>query len=303
VSHLVDVPQSYLMLEAGQYDSYGYLFTKPTFISLDPNASVSNLQISGVRVGVNGALLHAGQAYEPLNQTIGANYTPTEGQQMTPIGTVVSIEKGPLEDLYFLQFDHIGANDSPLPPPADPTRPTPVDLPAESDVGLRTFDELNATLAQITGVSPNNVAVVNTYTLVKQALPSIEKLGTFGPAQQTGLAQLAIQYCSQMVDSASLRNAFYGSALNPLATATSTFGSPGSPNTTNRDIVIDALMNKGKNSGLEWDASVDGLIPTELDSLIDRLVAGPTGSAPNGTATVMKAACGAVLGSGTTLIQ
>ena len=45
------------------------------------------------------------------------------------------------------------------------------------------------------------------------------------------------------------------------------------------------------------------MIPTEIDSLINRLVSGPTGSASSGTSTVMKAACGAVLGSGTTLIQ
>jgi hypothetical protein len=32
-------------------------------------------------------------------------------------------------------------------------------------------------------------------------------------------------------------------------------------------------------------------------------VSGPTGGSANGTGTVMKAACGAVLGSGTTLIQ
>src|SRR6188768_3538003 len=175
VSHLVTVPQAYVMIEASQLDSYGLQFSKPTFISLDPNASVSNLQISGVRIGVNGALMHAGQAYEPLNQTIGSNYTAAAGQQMTPIGTVVSIEKGPLNDLYFLQFDHIGTNDSPLAPPPDPTaQPKPL-LPAEPDVGLRTFDELNVTLSQITGVSTNNTAVVNTYALVKQALPSIEK--------------------------------------------------------------------------------------------------------------------------------
>jgi len=302
VSHLVTVPQAYVMIEASQLDSYGLQFSKPTFISLDPNASVSNLEIRGVRVGVNGALLHTGQAYEPLNQIIGSNYTAAAGQEMTPIGTVVSIEKGPLEDLYFLQFDHIGANDSPLAPPPAPTRPTPVDLPAESDVGLRTFDELNATLASITGVSPNNTAVVNTYTLVKQALPSIEKLGAFGPAQQTGLAQLAIQYCSQMVNDTSLRTAFFGNVLNPAATASSTFGSAGSPNTVNRDIVIGALLTKGINTGLEWNPD-DSVITAEVDALINKLVAGPTGSASGGTGTVMKAACGAVLGSGTTLIQ
>ncbi|HYJ41767.1 MAG TPA: LamG domain-containing protein [Steroidobacteraceae bacterium] len=304
VSHLVTVPQAYVMIEASQLDSYGLQFSKPTFISLDPNASVANLQISGVRVGVNGAILHTGQAYEPLDQTIGgANYTAGAGQLMTPVGTVVSIENGPIDDLYFLQFDHIGANDNPLPPPGAPSAPTPVDLPAESDVGLRTFDELNASLSLITGVSPNNAAVVSTYTLVKQALPSIEKLGAFGPAQQTGLAQLAIQYCSQMVDTPALRTAFYGGSLNPAASATSTFGSVSSPNTANRDLVITALMTKAKNTGLEWESTVDGMIPAEIDDLIDKLVAGPTGGAANGTGTVMKAACGAVLGSGTTLIQ
>jgi len=303
VSHLVTVPQAYVMLEASQLDSYGLQFAKPTFISLDPNASVANLQISGVRVGVNGSVLHTGQAYQPLNQTIGgANYTAGAGQQMTPLGTVVSIEKGVLDDLYFLQFDHIGTNDNPLPDPPVPTPAPPTDLPAESDVGLRTFDELNATLSLITGVSQNNAAVVSTYTLVKQALPSIEKLGTFGPAQQTGMAQLAIQYCSQMVETPALRTAFFGGALNPSATATSTFGSTGSPNTANRDIVIGALLTKGVNTGLEWNPD-DTVISSELDVLIDKLVAGPTGGASGGTGTVMKAACGAVLGSGTTLIQ
>ena len=303
VSHLVTVPQAYVMLEASQLDTYGLQFAKPTFISLDPNASVANLQISGVRIGVNGAELHAGQAYAPLSQVIGPSYTAGTGQQMTPLGTVVSIEKGVRDDLYFLSFEHIGANDNPADDPPVPTAPEPADLPPESDVGLRTFDELNATLSLLTGVSQNNTAVVGTYTLVKQALPSIEKLGAFGPAQQTGLAQLAIQYCSQMVENATLRNAFYGAALNPSATGTATFGSAGTPNLVNRDLVIDALMNKGKNSGLQWDLDVDTLIPTEIDSLINTLVTGPTGSAPGGTGTVMKAACGAVLGSATTLIQ
>jgi hypothetical protein len=128
-------------------------------------------------------------------------------------------------------------------------------------------------------------------------------LGTFGPAQQTALAQLAIQYCSQMVENASLRTAFFGNTLDPQATATSTFGTAGSPNTTNRDTLIEALLTKGKNTGLEWDAAVDDMLPAEIDALIDRLVGGPTGSASGGTGTVLKATCGAVLGSGATLIQ
>ena len=67
VSHLVSVPQAYVMLEASQLDSYGLQFAKPTFISLDPNATVANLPIAGIRIGVNGLEAHAGQAYVPLN--------------------------------------------------------------------------------------------------------------------------------------------------------------------------------------------------------------------------------------------
>jgi mono/diheme cytochrome c family protein len=302
VSHLVSVPDAYVMLEASQLDSYGIQFSKPTFISLNADATVSNLPLKGIRIGVNGSDNGHGQAYVPIDTTVGANYVAGTGELITQTGTVIGLEKGPLLDEFFLSFERIGDNSNPRPDPAAPTPATPVDLPEESDLGLRTFDELNATLSQVTGVPQTNTRVAQTYDLVKQALPAVEKLGTFGPAQQTALAQLAIQYCNQMVDNATLRTAFFGSSLNPSAPATSTFGTAGAPNNANRDIVTGALLTKGKNTGLEWDPD-DSVITTELDNLINRLVAGPTGGASGGTGTVMKAACGAVLGSGTTLIQ
>jgi len=114
-----------------------------------------------------------------------------------------------------------------------------------------------------------------------------------------------------MVDTPALRTAFFGGSLNPSASAISTFGPAGTATNVNRDIVVTALMTKGKNTGLQWDQQqgpgqplgVDDILSGEIYSLIDKLVSGPTGSATNGTATVMKATCGAVLGSGTTLIQ
>jgi mono/diheme cytochrome c family protein len=298
VSHLVTVPEAYVMLEASQLDSYGLQFTKPTFISLDPNATVSNLAIEGVRIGVNGAEARAGQAYAPLAQSIGANYTAGVGQKMSDVGTVIGLEKGVVDDLFFLSFERIGTNSNPADDPPVPSAPPPPTLDAESDVGLRTFDELNATLSLLTGVPQTNPSVVGTYTLVKQALPSIEKLGTFGPAQQTGLAQLAIQYCSQMVNTPALRTAFFGGAIDPTSPG-SAFGASGS---AAREGLIGDLLTKGKNTGLEWDAD-DTVIHDEIDSLIDKLLAGPTGSTSGGAGTVMKATCGAVLGSGLTLIQ
>jgi len=301
VSHLVTVPQAYVMLEAQQLDTYGIQFSKPTFISLDPTASVSNLPVGKIRIGRN-ATIGGGQTFAPLSFTVGGSYTVGAGQKLDDRGAVIDLQTTPDSDLFFLSFENIGTRSAPLPDPPVPPAPTPVDLPPESDVGLKTFDELNATLSQITGVPQTNARVVATYDLVKQALPAVEKFGTFGPAQQTALAQLAIQYCNQMVDTANLRTAFFGSSLNPANTGTATFGTSGAPNNANRDVVIGALLTKGKNIGLEWDPQ-DSDITAELDSLINKLVAGPTGGAANGTGTVMKATCGAVLGSGTTLIQ
>src|SRR6185295_18755415 len=100
--------------------------------------------------GVNGGEAHAGQAYLPLNTDITtAKYKAGTGQEMTQIGTVIGGEKGPTDDLFFLSFEKIGALSHDYPPPPVPSAPPPAVLAAESDVGLRTFDELNATLSNI----------------------------------------------------------------------------------------------------------------------------------------------------------
>src|SRR6185503_6021326 len=182
-------------LEAQQLDSYGIQFSKPTFISLDPAASVSSLPIGNIRIGRN-ATEGGGQTFAPLSATVGAGFTAAAGEQLSDRGAVIDLQTTPDSDLFYLSFEHIGTRNAPRPDPAVPSAPTPVDLAPESDVGLKTFDELNATLSQITGVPQTNARVVATYDLVKQALPAVEKFATFGPSQQTALAQLAIQYCT-----------------------------------------------------------------------------------------------------------
>jgi len=299
VSHLVSVPDAYLMLEAQQLDTYGLQFAKPTFISLNSGATINNLAIAGIRIGINGVEAHAGQAYIPLNSTVGgASYVAGAGQELTKLGTVIGLQQGVMDDMFFLSFEKIGDKSRKYDPPPRPNDPPDAINAPEADVGLKTFDELNATLSQITGVPKTNAKVSATYDLVKQALPAVEKYGTFGPAQQTGLAQLAIQYCAQMVDDTNLRTAFFSGGINP-ASPGSVFGAVGSPA---REGLIGDLLTKGKNTGLEFDPD-DTDVHVELDNLITKLNSGPTGSASGGAGTVMKATCGAVLGSGTTLFQ
>src|SRR5262249_28842312 len=149
VSDLVNVPKAYVMFEASEYDSYSYLFNKPTFISLDPNATIPNIDLSGIRVGVNGAEARVGQTYIPLSATVGAsNYQKGTGQLLTnpgmAPGAVVAQDKGPKDDVFFLTFEKIASRTHSV-TEAPPVAPTfGADAP-QPDMGIRTFDELNAT--------------------------------------------------------------------------------------------------------------------------------------------------------------
>src|SRR5690606_10340237 len=75
VSDLLNLPKSYVMFEASQYDSYSYLFTKPTFINLDSAVAPNGIALKGLRIGLNGQEARVGQAYIPLDLTVGgSNY-------------------------------------------------------------------------------------------------------------------------------------------------------------------------------------------------------------------------------------
>jgi hypothetical protein len=299
VSHLVDVPKAYLMLEASQYDSYAYLFTKPTFISLDPAANVSNIDISGIRIGVNGSEARVGQTYIPLSATIGgSNYTAGTGQLMSNTGAVVALDKGPVADEFFLTFEKIGTHTHAVSEPSV-TAPAQSDLPASPDIGVRTFDEINATFAKLTGVSMTSPTVVATFNNVKQQMPAVESIDAFLASHQTGIAQLSIAYCSAMVDSASLRQAFMGAGndIDPNQPG-SIFGGG---NQGNRDKVINALANNVVGDLTSGPTQTE--IYDEVNDLLTKIAAGATGTNPKGAGVAMKGACAAVLGSATTTMQ
>jgi Concanavalin A-like lectin/glucanases superfamily len=286
VSTLVGRPQSYIMLEGSQYDSYSYLFTKPTFISLDPTVRPGSIPLQGMRIGVNGAEAHTGQAYANLNTSItDANYTPGSGQLLSDVGTIIGLQKGPASDQFFLTFDRIGTNTFARTPETGITQP-PVDLPAQSDIGVRTFEQLNQTMSRITGVPTTNAGVRSTYLQVQQQLPPVPSIEAFLASHQTGVAQLAIKYCSVMVDNATTRAAFFPSLNVGAAPATQFAG-------TGRDILVVPLLQRAVGANLASQPA-DGLVRTELNALIDRLANKPGAN----SATVAKAACAAALGSG-----
>ena len=297
VSSLTNTPQSYIMFTVSQYDSYSYLFARPTFISLDPTFTPSgNIPIAAIRIGVNGAEVPVDQAYIPLNVTVdSADYSKTNGQLLSPIGTVIPLENGAGSDQFFLTFAKIGSNTR-IYTEAAPTSPTPTDLPASSDIGLRVFDEVNATMAKLTTVSPLVTGVNATYQTVQTQLPTIFDIHSVSSGAQIASAQLAMQYCQALVSDPTLGPAFFP-GFNFAAAPSVAFGS-----TAGMDQIVQPLINNliGQNIATQ---PANAAVSAELYSLISNLSGCGSSCSPTRTQTIAAATCAAILSSATTLIK
>ncbi len=304
VSHVIDnVPQAYIMFEVSQFDNYSYLFNKPTFISLDPNAAPPDIPLKAMRIGINGKETLVGQAYANLDMNLGGgSYTPA-GQQISPIGTVVALDKGADADEFFLTFEVLGNHSHVVLEPALLTPAPPPDLSPVSDIGLRTFEEIQATMAAVTDVSPTQAGVNAVFAAVKQQLPTVENIEGFLSAHQMAVSQLAIEYCSALVDGKGQQApGLYFPGFDFTAPADTAFDQ-----LSKRDLLIDPLLNRivGINIATQADPA---LVKSELNTLIDRLTtcangAGATCATPARTVEVAKASCAALLGSAVTLLQ
>jgi len=299
VSSLSGVAQSYILFQASQYDNYSYLFYQPKFISLDPKAVVpANLQISGIRLGVNGVLAPAGQAYATMSASVGgANYTPVNGQLLSGLGTVIPVTLGPTSDLFFLSFDQLGSNVHAYVEPTVVVSPPAPDPTPKPDFGIATFERVNNSLSRITGVPITNPVVSALYSVSQQSLPAGPLISAFVPSQQTAMSQLANAYCGQLLAAQSLRDTFFGgtgldASLN--ASASGFFGASGS---ANRQLVINALVTNAVGNATPASA---GAVRSEVDSLLTRI---PTLNAGATVSQATVAACTAVLGSAVVTLQ
>jgi concanavalin A-like lectin/glucanase superfamily protein len=322
ISHLVNVPKAYILFEAQQYDSSGYLFTNPKFVSLDAAALPGSIPIKGMRIGVNGVEPQVGQAYRLLDTVIAdANYSAATGQTLSTVGTIIGLEQGPATDEFFLCFDTLGTRTNVCSDFATGVAPTAVAVNKPAEIGFRTFDKINATMSAVTGVSPNTPAVKSTFTSIRQSLPAVDSIAAFLASHQTAIAQLAIQYCDALVESPAASSYFPG--LNLSGTPDAVFGpaptppieSVGSPG---KDLLIDPLINNmvlsvaSQPSASELkgyyqpDNSVVNNGPKRpgLYALVDTLNrCGGAACPASRTKLIAKATCGAVLGSGAVLID
>ncbi|NOX91536.1 MAG: LamG domain-containing protein, partial [Gammaproteobacteria bacterium] len=219
--------QCFVYFVASQFDNYSYLFTQPTFVSLNPAFTPGGTVIKGIRIGLNGKEPAVGQAYVNIDTTINAtDFDATTGQQaLSDIGTIIALQKGADSDEFFLTFEDFGGNQNVrIPAVCGGTltcTTTPVDGIPVPEVGLRTFEEILQSMSAMTGVDPYLppfANVLETYykesggivTGIKQQLPAAESVNGFLAAHEMGVAQLAIAYCDALVEDSTLRDAFFG---------------------------------------------------------------------------------------------
>lgn len=303
VSHLVDTDDpdtadDFIFFEASQFDSFSYLFSDARFVSLNDNVELDDITLRGMKIAINGQEVNVGQVYQNLNISLNdEDYVAGNGQVLSNLGTIVPLDKAADEDEFFLSFTEIGSRSRDEEEDIPPTPAEPEDLPASSEIGLRTFDEINASMSVMTGVASTDSDVKSTFDTVKQQLPTIENIEGFLSAHQMAVTQLAIQYCDALVDDTSLRASFF-SSFNFSENANTAFDTDG------RSQISSALLSNFVGTSLDTQPS-DSDINDEINSLIDTLSAcSADSSCPEGrTEIVVKAACAAVLGSATTLVQ
>ncbi|MCB1596516.1 MAG: LamG domain-containing protein, partial [Gammaproteobacteria bacterium] len=299
VSTQVGAAGSYIMFEVSQFDSYSYLFYRPTFINLNADWQPSgSIPVRGLLIGANGVEVPVSQAWGNMNESVSTanGYAPDTGQVLSSLGTVVPLEKGPDADEFFLSFAQLGGSSNVRVEPAPLTPPPPADGEPQPDIGVKTFDEINASMATITGVAPTTPAVRATYALVRQQLPAIDDVSAVLASHQVGIAQLAIEYCNALVNDTSLRASIFP-GFNFSTPANQAFDTPGE-----RDLIFVPLLRRSMGTGLLSQPD-ESNVRLELDNLTTTLASCGGSCAADRTATVVKSACAAAVGSAVTLVQ
>ena len=303
VGGLDGVPDnSFIMLEVSQIDSYAYTFNRPVFINLDDGwTPAAPIRVAGMRLGINGHLAPLGQAYAYLDTTVNAGeYVVNEGQVLSDIGTIIPVENGPDADEFFLAFEVIG-NAGTAYVEDDPPAPVRSEPEPAAAIGLRTFEEINLTMAELTGVPVTNPAISGaggTYTVYRQQLPTVENIAAFLASHQMAISQLAMTYCDELVnDRGAIPRGTYFQGVDFNAALPA-----------DRSGIIDPLLERMLNvdTGTGPDLTsqpAEAVLRTELNNLMDTLCASSACTTGGRTRQVVTAACAVALGSATMLIQ
>lgn len=324
----------YVVYAVSQFDESSYLFDRPFFVNINPDGGDVNFDLAGIRLGLNGKLVQIGQAYVNVEAQVSSATSGVQ-QMLSQVGTVIPLENGSEQDTFFLAFDRVaGLTGQGYDGASQPFTHTLMGDPSP-DIGMRTFDEVNASLSVLTGVpvSSDRVSPVTgktvgeTFAIVRRALPGIADFNAFMSSHQMAATQLAAAYCDALVQDQALREQLFP------APPVFDFSRPVADSAIDwRQHIAAPLVDRAVNRGLLVEADRDKLID-EVHLLITderdlkpyvningSWVSDPNPAAHNKrdgliycsgnavcpasrTADVVKAACTTVFGSAVVLMQ
>lgn len=308
--------ESYIVMQVEKFDETAYLFDEPFYVTLATNAPSYNFDIEGIRIGVNGQIATAGQAFTNIDLTVtSADVSNGEGRQiLSSVGTVIGLDLGSTQDRFFLSFEQLGSQEDVIvgaevtlsPPENYQGMVIPDGEAGPSDVGVKTFDEINEALSALTGVDKTQVSP--TFNLVRKSLPVEPQLETFAASHQMGIAQLAVAYCKALVDDTSKRAALFD-GFNFDAEPLDAFGLAES---AQRYQIIDPLLERllAHSVNQSQDQVVFSDARSRLDGLVTALINNCSSDSclPNGVESsrvenIVTGTCATAFASGMMLIQ
>jgi hypothetical protein len=334
VGHLAqnnELPDStYIWMEAGEFDNFAYYFANPKLIVLGNNptpTTISGVTIGGMSIGVNGKIATVGQVYLNMNKSITMDLSTErvfdlidqngsgviDGEQRDDIptsatGTIIPKQYGPdgsPADQFYLTFENfngaqgVSSDDGVLTGSLGyDYGPATTGLPLSSNyiAGVRTFEEINATMAELTDIAITDPAVRPVFLNLQQQLPSVADLQGFLASHQMGITKLALTYCGELVDDSTERSDVFGTI--DLGTAFDT--------STSQNNIVDALYNQmiGQNITGQPTRTEVGDLLVGTGGILERLSASCTGSCgATRNATILKSMCVSVLSSAAVTTQ
>ena len=178
------------MFEVSQFDNYSYLFNGASIVNIDGTPVSTAFDLTSLRIGLNGKESVQGQAYSNIDLSITSGQNLTEPMIISPLGTIIGLEKGASQDEFFLTFEKIGEH-------------TNVTVPGV----FTTPDEVAATTetAHIGALDPNSIAWITAErvheeggTFVLSNAPIAMRMGQINElAEKTGSQVIAADATSE----------------------------------------------------------------------------------------------------------
>jgi hypothetical protein len=282
-------PGSAIEFQVSEFDDASYMFCNPTFRTPNP----ANYRLAHVRIATNGTLAPTGQGFVTLDTLVSE-----QRQELTERCTIIPKDDGPLDDEFTIVFEHLGGFQNIIDEPDPPPIVVMLDPSARPNYGVRDYARIRESLADITGVNPLLPAIDAVFAELEQQLPSAYDVRSFVSSHQVGISKLALEFCDALVDSTSLRDAFFGTGFPFTTEPLTVFGAPGSPNAMNRNRIADSLYTRTFGTGLVGQpvlADTRADLSALVDSLVTQCQSTPCDSVR--TRTIVKSECTAVLAS------